>query len=124
MCKAAINQKLDFHKQLGVVLQGEVKPSELLWTFAQTRNLLLIEYDGESRYVVITQCCIHELYLQGKSQQPAVDLAKTFERRKCNHREAIPGDECLLSVVVVSESIPPVIWNILHSYSGDGRRDE
>jgi U3 small nucleolar RNA-associated protein 23 len=48
---------------------------------------------------VITQCCIHELYLLGKSQQPAVDLAKTFERRKCNHREVIPGDECLASVV-------------------------
>lgn len=31
--------------------------------------------------------------------QPAVDLAKTFERRKCNHREAIPGDECISNVV-------------------------
>ena len=48
---------------------------------------------------MITQCCIHELYLLGKAQQPAVDLAKTFERRKCNHREPIPGDECLTSVV-------------------------
>jgi len=48
---------------------------------------------------VITQCCIHELYLQGKTQQPAVDLAKSFERRKCNHKEAIPGDECLASVI-------------------------
>jgi len=48
---------------------------------------------------VITQCCIHELYLQGKTEQPAVDLAKTFERRKCNHREPIPGDECLTGVV-------------------------
>jgi len=48
---------------------------------------------------MITQCCIHELYLQGKEQQPAVDLAKTFERRKCNHREAIPGDECLTSII-------------------------
>ncbi|KAH9946692.1 PIN domain-like protein [Amylocystis lapponica] len=74
MCKASISQKLDFAKQLGVVLQGTVKP-------------------------MITQCCIHELYLQGKSEQPAVDLAKIFERRKCNHREPIPGDECLASVV-------------------------
>ncbi|TFY79374.1 hypothetical protein EWM64_g4639 [Hericium alpestre] len=74
MCKTAITQKLDFVKQLGIVLQGTVKP-------------------------MITQCCIHELYLQGKVQQPAVDLAKIFERRKCNHREAIPGDECLTSVI-------------------------
>lgn len=50
-------------------------------------------------YPVITQCCIHELYLQGKSQQSATDLAKTFERRRCNHKEAIPGDDCLMSVV-------------------------
>ncbi|KAH9835629.1 Fcf1-domain-containing protein [Rhodofomes roseus] len=74
MCKSSITQKLELSKQLETVLQGTVKP-------------------------MITQCCIHELYLQGKEQQPAVDLAKTFERRKCNHREAIPGDECLASVV-------------------------
>lgn len=49
--------------------------------------------------LVITQCCIHELYLQGKTEQPAVDLAKTFERRKCNHREAIPGNDCIEQVV-------------------------
>ncbi|PPQ89601.1 hypothetical protein CVT25_012346 [Psilocybe cyanescens] len=74
MCKSAIAQKVDFVKQLYTVLQGEVKP-------------------------MITQCCIHELYLQGREQQPAVDLAKNFERRKCNHREPIAGDECLTSVV-------------------------
>ncbi|TFK40988.1 Fcf1-domain-containing protein [Crucibulum laeve] len=74
MCKVATAHKLDLVKQLGSVLQGEVKP-------------------------MITQCCIHELYLQGKEQQPAVDLAKLFERRKCNHREPIPGDDCLIGVV-------------------------
>lgn len=52
---------------------------------------------------MITQCCIHELYLQ-REQQTAVDLAKTFERRKCNHREPIPGDDCLASVVGRSPS--------------------
>ncbi|KXN89861.1 rRNA-processing protein utp23 [Leucoagaricus sp. SymC.cos] len=74
ICRTAISQKIDIVNQLGTVLQGEVKP-------------------------MITQCCIHELYLQGKAQQPATDLAKSFERRKCNHKEAVPGDECLLSVV-------------------------
>ncbi|KNZ73474.1 rRNA-processing protein utp23 [Termitomyces sp. J132] len=72
--KTATEQKIELVHQLGIILQGEVKP-------------------------MITQCCIHELYLQGKSQQPTVDLAKTFERRKCNHREPIPGDDCLVSVV-------------------------
>jgi len=31
--------------------------------------------------------------------QPVVDLAKGFERRKCNHREAISGDACLENVI-------------------------
>lgn len=33
------------------------------------------------------------------SEQNVVDIAKTFERRKCNHREAIDNDDCLRSVV-------------------------
>ncbi|THU94822.1 hypothetical protein K435DRAFT_819869 [Dendrothele bispora CBS 962.96] len=74
ICKEVTEHKLEFVKQLGSVLQGEVKP-------------------------MITQCCIHELYLQQRSNEAAVELAKTFERRKCNHREAIPGDECLKHVV-------------------------
>jgi len=48
---------------------------------------------------VITQCSIVELYKLGPSHQSTVDLAKTFERRKCNHREAIPSDDCIRSVV-------------------------
>ncbi|KLO04864.1 Fcf1-domain-containing protein [Schizopora paradoxa] len=74
ICSEAISSKVDLVKRLEDVLQGNVKP-------------------------MITQCCIEELYLQGSALQPAVDLAKSFERRKCNHREAIQGDECLSSVV-------------------------
>ena len=51
---------------------------------------------------MITQCSIHELYLQRTAAQPATDLAKTFERRKCNHREAIAGKDCIASVVGTS----------------------
>lgn len=74
ICATVTKQKIDLPKQLAMVLQGQVKP-------------------------MITQCCIHELYLQGKEMQPAVDLAKEFERRKCNHREPIPANECLASVI-------------------------
>lgn len=98
MCKESISHKIDLAKQLGVVLQGTVKPSELLFALS-VQMYQGSERERRSCLLVITQCCIHELYLQGKSQQPAVDLAKTFERRKCNHREAIPGDDCLSSVV-------------------------
>ncbi|KAG9314519.1 Fcf1-domain-containing protein, partial [Chiua virens] len=72
MCRLAVTAKINLQNQLETVLQGTVKP-------------------------MITQCCIYELYLQGKAQQAAVDLAKSFERRKCNHREAIPGEECIAS---------------------------
>ncbi|KAH9082025.1 Fcf1-domain-containing protein [Lactarius deliciosus] len=74
MCETAVSSKMDLAAQMESVLVGSVK-------------------------LMITQCCIHELYLQGKSHQPAVDLAKSFERRKCNHKEAIPGDECIAAVV-------------------------
>ncbi|KAH9944452.1 PIN domain-like protein [Epithele typhae] len=74
MAKEASAHKIELVKQLGVVLQGTVKP-------------------------MITQCCIQELYLEEKDHPDAVALAKTFERRKCNHRTPIPGDECLRSVV-------------------------
>jgi len=74
MCETAVSSKMDFDTQMQSVLVGSVK-------------------------LMITQCCIHELYLKGKSYQPAVDLAKSFERRKCNHKEAIPGDECIAAVV-------------------------
>ena len=98
ICKSAVTQKLDLQKQLYSVLQGEVKPSGSPTSSGKEwKNLWLLKW--QSRSLVITQCCIHELYLQGKEQQPAVDLAKIFERRRCNHREAIPGDECLTSII-------------------------
>ncbi|KAI0283324.1 Fcf1-domain-containing protein [Russula aff. rugulosa BPL654] len=74
MCETAVSQKIDLLARIESVLVGTVK-------------------------IMITQCCIHELYIRGISHQPAVDLAKSFERRKCNHREAIPGNECIASLV-------------------------
>ncbi|CAK7270195.1 hypothetical protein SEPCBS119000_003964 [Sporothrix epigloea] len=56
--------------------------------------------------IMITQCCIRHLY--SKAKEPginrAIDLAKTFERRRCGHRpddfaEALPALECLSHVV-------------------------
>ncbi|KAI0304833.1 Fcf1-domain-containing protein [Russula brevipes] len=75
LCEVAASQKMDLLTRVeSVLVVGSVK-------------------------MMITQCCIHELYLKGKSHQPAVDLAKSFERRKCNHKEAVPGDECIIAVV-------------------------
>ncbi|GAA5832754.1 hypothetical protein JCM11251_005750 [Rhodosporidiobolus azoricus] len=71
--KACVQQKLDVMARLQDVLQGTVKP-------------------------MITQCCIHALYEAGEEGQAAVDAAKGFERRKCNHFKARPEDECMLTM--------------------------
>ncbi|KAK6460590.1 Fcf1-domain-containing protein [Scheffersomyces coipomensis] len=46
---------------------------------------------------MITQCCMEALY--ATKNQHAIDLAKTFERRRCNHREAIDPSKCIDSIV-------------------------
>lgn len=56
---------------------------------------------------MITQCSIRHLYLLSPSEHPhkdvAINLAKTFERRRCNHHELpdpLSEKECMESVVV------------------------
>lgn len=49
---------------------------------------------------MITQCCIQALY--NAKNQDAINLAKTFERRKCNHREAIAPADCIQSIVDIN----------------------
>ncbi|WFD30308.1 hypothetical protein MSPP1_001326 [Malassezia sp. CBS 17886] len=73
-------------RQLGVALHGKVKP-------------------------MITQCCMVALYDAEKAAlasgdradaqraKATVALAKEWERRKCNHREALPPAECIADVV-------------------------
>ncbi|KAI6143251.1 PIN domain-like protein [Pisolithus tinctorius] len=71
-----LESRIDLSKQLSTVLQGVTKPSMAPdHAMLYTRTLS-----------------------QGKSQQSACRPCKIFERRKCNHREAIPGDDCLASV--------------------------
>ncbi|PWN38280.1 uncharacterized protein FA14DRAFT_117016 [Meira miltonrushii] len=62
------------------------------------------EFNKSAAYVkpMITQCCINELYKAQKEGQPqanAVELAKGWERRFCNHKDPIPGDRCLRQVI-------------------------
>lgn len=51
--------------------------------------------------VMITQCCMQALY--ESQNQGAIELAKGFERRRCNHppKEPKPPIECLESVVSI-----------------------
>lgn len=48
---------------------------------------------------MITQCCVQALYALGKEHQHETEIAKSFERRKCNHRTAIDPNECLKDVI-------------------------
>ncbi|WWC72784.1 uncharacterized protein I206_106748 [Kwoniella pini CBS 10737] len=65
---------MDIVKILKDVVQGEIKP-------------------------MITQCCMEALYALGKDQQATTNIAKTFERRRCNHRTAIDGNDCLKDMI-------------------------
>jgi U3 small nucleolar RNA-associated protein 23 len=50
---------------------------------------------------VISQCSIRELYAD-RENQPAIEVAKSFERRRCNHHtleKPLSALECLSSVV-------------------------
>ena len=53
---------------------------------------------------VITQCSVEALYKLGKDYQGVTNLAKTFERRRCNHREPIEEHLCIKDVVGMSDS--------------------
>lgn len=50
------------------------------------------------------------LYKLGKEYQEVTNLAKRFERRRCNHREAIEPEACLKDVVGES-CVSPHITN-------------
>ncbi|CDK26393.1 unnamed protein product [Kuraishia capsulata CBS 1993] len=49
--------------------------------------------------MMITQCCIQHLY--DSRNQPAIEIAKTMEKRRCNHRETLSSYECIKSIVDV-----------------------
>ncbi|GAA5867093.1 hypothetical protein JCM3774_004392 [Rhodotorula dairenensis] len=71
--QSCVSQKMDVMARLHDVLQGAVKP-------------------------MITQCCIQALYDAGEEAKDAVEVAKGFERRKCNHFKAREQDECMLAM--------------------------
>lgn len=54
------------------------------------------DFSGSS---VITQCSVEALYKLGKEYQDVTNLAKTFERRRCNHREPVEEHLCIKDVV-------------------------
>ncbi|KAK6513687.1 hypothetical protein TWF506_008126 [Arthrobotrys conoides] len=78
----SMKYKMDLIVMLERTLQGKAKP-------------------------MITQCCIRHLY--ATDNQTLINLAKTFERRRCNHsisEDPLSSLACMLSVVIPSEDAP------------------
>ncbi|KAG5513523.1 hypothetical protein PMAC_000955 [Pneumocystis sp. 'macacae'] len=72
----SIKYKIDIVKQLERALQGKIKP-------------------------MITQCCIQKLY--ETKQQDTISLAKTYERRRCNHKDSpLSPEDCIYSIVNIN----------------------
>lgn len=67
-CQAA---KYNLEKGLSRTIQGETKP-------------------------MITQCCMQVLY--DSKNQNAIDMAKEFDRRRCNHCKPIDPKDCIESI--------------------------
>lgn len=71
---ACHGSSFDIEKGLNRTIQGETKP-------------------------MITQCCMEALYKT--KDQAAIEVGKKFERRRCNHREAIDPNECIESITII-----------------------
>ncbi|KTW29274.1 hypothetical protein T552_01229 [Pneumocystis carinii B80] len=72
----SVKYKMDLIKLLERILQGKVKP-------------------------MITQCCIQKLY--ETKQQNVISIAKTYERRRCNHKDnPLLPEDCIYSIVNIN----------------------
>lgn len=86
-------------------------------TLAVVRKVLgLSGNDTRDTKFMITQCCMEALYKLGKEYQHVVNLAKTAERRKCNHREAIDPTQCIKEVVGESPEAGAVFGHCLQLF--------
>ncbi|KAG8996358.1 hypothetical protein FRB94_012342 [Tulasnella sp. JGI-2019a] len=69
-----------------------------LFTLSNTAKIMA-KLVQESSTLMITQCCIKELYKLDQDAPDAIALSKTFSRRYCNHKEPLAGDQCIASVI-------------------------
>lgn len=99
MVQDACNCKMDMIKFLEGTLHGTIKPS--------MRALSTPPDDCTYKTLVITQCSIRHLYDAVPKSDTHIEIAKSFERRRCNHHELerpLGTLECLSSVVDPKQS--------------------
>lgn len=90
-----VYSRLESTFQVSAALPSGVRPQSINQT---------TKFNKAAAYVkpMITQCCINELYKTQKEsefQANAVELAKGWERRFCNHKDPLPGDRCIRQVI-------------------------
>lgn len=93
-----VYSRLESTFQISAALPSSVRPQSI------THQIGHSKFNKAAGYVkpMITQCCMNELYKsqkQGESQAKAVELAKTWERRFCNHKDSISGDRCIRQMI-------------------------
>ncbi|KAF4124051.1 U3 small nucleolar RNA-associated protein 23 [Geosmithia morbida] len=110
MVRDSCRFKMELAPALERTVHGKVKPSTLR---THPTIICFFPFEGSSvrdsaniGEIVITQCEIRKLY--GQNSDPgaaeAIEVAKTFERRRCGHHpdeypEPLSTEECLESVV-------------------------
>ncbi|ODV85514.1 hypothetical protein CANARDRAFT_28305 [[Candida] arabinofermentans NRRL YB-2248] len=50
--------------------------------------------------MMITQCCINHLY--ETKNQPAIEIAKRMEKRRCGHKDTLSSRDCIKSIVSIN----------------------
>ncbi|KAG8922333.1 hypothetical protein FRC01_014175 [Tulasnella sp. 417] len=98
---AMYQEAFGFHAPFQILMDSGFCADAFRLKLLNTTNVtnLMSRTVQEDCKLIITQCCISELYGLGEPGQLVVDMAKTFERNRCNHREAIPAEECISSIV-------------------------
>lgn len=96
--------KMDLVGGLERVLHGKVKPSTHRFAFAPIHHVSIA--DQGHHVQVITQCSIRHLYTLSSVPQAEkesfIAIAKTMERRRCNHHtldEPLSTIDCFSSVI-------------------------
>ncbi|EGV66142.1 hypothetical protein CANTEDRAFT_112567 [Yamadazyma tenuis ATCC 10573] len=96
-----------FREPFQVIVDDEIVTTSDKASFNLPRGLSRT-IQGEVK-PMITQCCMQALYKT--NNQSAIDLAKTFERRRCNHPPSDPLTpvECIKSITLPDNKFKYVI---------------
>ncbi|CAK9436455.1 uncharacterized protein LODBEIA_P10130 [Lodderomyces beijingensis] len=91
------NTAFKFREPHQVIIDSSLLSTTQAQSYDTLKGLSRTLQTSETLKPMITQCCIEQLYTT--KNQTLIDIAKSFERRKCNHRTAIAPSDCIHSIV-------------------------